>query len=75
MQEECLFSFVKRKFNNFDLGEESDYKNADNKLNRDFTASKPNEKWTADITYIRKYKGWLYLACVMDLFPRKVVGG
>ena len=74
MQKEHMFSCVKRKFKNVVLGEESYYKHADNKLNRDFTATKPNEKWTADITYIRTYEGWLYLACVMDLFSRKVVG-
>ena len=73
MQKEHLFSCVKRKFKNFYLGEESYYKHADNKLNRNFTATRPNEIWTADITYMKTYEGWLYLACVMDLFSHKVV--
>lgn len=45
-----------------------------NKLAQDFTAKTPNEKWVADITYIRTVEGWLYLAIVLDLFSRKVVG-
>jgi len=47
---------------------------ADNILNREFTASKPNEKWVSDITYIHTGEGWLYLAGVMDLRGRKLVG-
>jgi putative transposase len=47
---------------------------AENKLNQDFTASRPNEKWVTDITYVWTKEGWLYLAIVLDLFSRKVVG-
>jgi putative transposase len=47
---------------------------ADNILDRQFTASKPNEAWLADITYISTREGWLYLACVEDLFSRMIVG-
>lgn len=47
---------------------------AENKLNQQFTASKPNEKWVTDITYVWTKEGWLYLAVVLDLFSRKVVG-
>lgn len=47
---------------------------APNHLNRDFTATAPNQKWTADITYIPTHQGWLYLAVVLDLFSRRVVG-
>ncbi|MDR7319619.1 transposase InsO family protein [Brevibacillus nitrificans] len=43
-------------------------------LNREFTASKPNEKWVTDITYVSTNEGWLYLASVMDLYSRKIVG-
>lgn len=45
-----------------------------NHLNRDFSAERPNQKWTADITYIPTHQGWLYLAVVLDLFARRVVG-
>ncbi len=47
---------------------------SDNLLWRDFAASKPNEKWTTDITYIWVGDKWVYLATVMDLFSRRIVG-
>jgi putative transposase len=47
---------------------------APNRLNREFGADRPNEKWAADITYIWTDEGWLYLAVVLDLFSRMVVG-
>lgn len=43
-------------------------------VKRNFEVSKPNRVWVSDITYIRTWEGWLYLAIVMDLFSRKVVG-
>ena len=45
-----------------------------NSLRRQFTVCKPNTAWVTDITYIRTWQGWLYLAVVMDLFSRKIVG-
>ncbi len=45
-----------------------------NRLERDFTASGPNQVWAGDVTYIWTHEGWLYLAVVMDLYSRKVVG-
>ena len=47
---------------------------ADNLLNREFNPSAPNRAWTSDITYIRTRTGWLYLAVVMDLASRRIVG-
>jgi transposase InsO family protein len=47
---------------------------ASNVLNREFTADGPNQKWVADITYIPTEEGWLYVAGVLDLFSRKIVG-
>lgn len=47
---------------------------ATNRLERDFTATRPDQKWLADITYIRLTEGWLYLAVVLDCFSRRVVG-
>jgi transposase InsO family protein len=47
---------------------------AENLLNRDFTPTAPNQVWTSDITYIDTGEGWLYLAAVIDLFSRQVVG-
>jgi len=45
-----------------------------NLLRRQFTVTRPNKAWVTDITYIRTWQGWLYLAVVMDLFSRKIVG-
>jgi putative transposase len=45
-----------------------------NHLGQCFTVQKPNEAWVTDITYIRTYEGWLYLAVVLDLFSRKIIG-
>lgn len=47
---------------------------APNLLQQDFTASVPNQKWVSDITYIATDEGWLYLAVVLDLYSRLVVG-
>lgn len=47
---------------------------ASNLLGQNFFAHKPNEKWVSDITYCWTEEGWLYLAVVMDLYSRKVVG-
>jgi putative transposase len=47
---------------------------APNRLNREFTVEQPDTAWVTDITYIRTWQGWLYLAVVVDLFSRKVVG-
>jgi len=47
---------------------------APNWLNQDFSATVPNQKWVSDFTYIETDEGWLYLAVVLDLFSRKVIG-
>ncbi len=47
---------------------------APNLLNREFTAKEPNSKWVTDITYIPTMQGWLYLAVILDLYSRMVVG-
>jgi len=47
---------------------------APNELDRNFTASRPDERWVGDVTYLRVPEGWLYLAVVMDLYSRRVVG-
>jgi putative transposase len=47
---------------------------ADNVLNREFSVEKPNQTYVGDITYISTHEGWLYLAVVIDLYSRNVVG-
>jgi len=66
-------SKVKRKFK---LTTDSKHSHpvAPNKLDRQFEQEAPNQVWTADITYIPTGEGWLYLAIVMDLFFRMIVG-
>jgi transposase InsO family protein len=43
-------------------------------LDRDFTASAPNQRWVADITYVATWHGFCYVAFVLDLFSRRIVG-
>jgi putative transposase len=57
-----------------DRGERAKEAVAANVLNRQFAASAPNQKWIADFTYIWTAEGWLYVAAVIDLFSRRVVG-
>ena len=45
-----------------------------NRLQQQFDVSAPNQIWVTDITYIRTHEGWLYLAVVIDLFSRQVIG-
>lgn len=47
---------------------------APNVLQQDFVASEPNQKWTGDITYVWTREGWVYLAVIIDLFSRRVIG-
>ena len=51
-----------------------DFAVAPNRLERDFTADAPDSVWVTDITYIRTWEGWLYLAVIVDLYSRRVVG-
>lgn len=51
-----------------------DRPSAPNRLAQDFTAEAPNQKWCADITYIATREGWLYLAIIIDLYSRLIVG-
>ena len=46
----------------------------DNKLQRQFTAAQPNKKWVSDVTHIPTAQGWLYVAVVMDLYSRRLIG-
>ena len=57
-----------------DLGERQTAAVAPNVLNRSFDALAPNRKWIADFTYVWTAEGWLYVAAVVDLFSRRVVG-
>jgi len=47
---------------------------AEDLLDRNFTATRPNEKWVADFTYVRTWQGFVYMAFVLDIYSRKIVG-
>ncbi len=57
-----------------DIGERSPTAVSSNVLDRQFAAERPNQKWIADFTYVWTAEGWLYVAAVIDLFSRRVVG-
>ena len=63
-----------RKFRVSTTDSNHDFPVAANVVDRDFTASKPNEIWLTDMTYIETREGWLYLAAVEDMYSRRVVG-
>ncbi|MFV1876213.1 IS3 family transposase [Nioella sp.] len=72
MRQNALKARPKRRGKPVDDGERSVI--ADTILDRDFEADRPNQKWLADFTYIWTAQGWLYVAIVLDLFSRRVVG-
>ena len=73
MREQGLKARWRRKFVHT-TNSRHDLPVADNILDRQFKPDAPDRAWVADITYIRTARGWLYLAAVMDLYSRKVVG-
>jgi putative transposase len=74
MQELGLSSKVKKAFKPTTTKSDPTKRPAPNMLDRNFTAEAPNQKWVTDITYLPTAQGWVYLAAVVDLFIRKVVG-
>lgn len=74
MQEMGLKSRVRKAFTPTTTKSDPSKKPAHNVLDRQFTATQANQKWVTDITYLLTSAGWVYLAVVIDLFSRKVVG-
>jgi len=74
MQQAALRARPRRRKMPLDAGVRSINAIAPNVLDRQFTADQPNRKWIADFTYIWTAEGWLYVAAVIDLFSRRVVG-
>lgn len=74
MQEMGLKSRVSKQFKPTTTVTDPSKQPAENILSQDFQATRPNQKWVADITYLPTLVGWVYLAVVIDLFSRKVVG-
>lgn len=73
MRENGLKSKIKKKFK-ATTNSNHNLPVAENKLNQNFTATRPNQLWTSDITYIWTTEGWLYLAVVLDVFNRQIIG-
>jgi transposase InsO family protein len=73
MRKDGLRAKTKRKFK-VTTDSRHNFPVAANLLNREFTPEEPNQVWASDITYIWTAEGWLYLAVVMDLFSRAIVG-
>lgn len=74
MRENHIKSRIKRRFNVKTTDSTHGYAIAPNRLERNFTFDQPNRAWVADITYVPTLEGWLYLAVVLDLHARKVIG-
>ncbi len=74
MRELQIQSCVPRAFKPVTTKSDPTKQPAPNVLAQDFTAPEPNRKWVTDITYLATAQGWVYLAVVLDLFSRKVVG-
>ena len=74
MQEHGIQARGKRRFRVMTTDSRHDLPIAPNLLDRNFTVAAPNTAWAGDITYIATEEGWLYLAVVIDLFSRQVVG-
>lgn len=73
MKENNIKSKIKRKFK-ATTDSQHKYPTHPNLLEQNFKADAPNKVWTTDITYVRTKEGWLYLAVVLDLYSRKLVG-
>lgn len=74
MAEQGIYAAEPRSFVPTTTDSSHDLPVAGNQLDRNFTATAPGQKWCADITYVWTDQGWMYLACVMDLFSRMIVG-
>jgi putative transposase len=68
-----IIAVQRRKFR-VTTNSKHDYPVWPNVLDRNFNVSRPNAVWVTDVTYIWTFEGWLYLAAIMDLFSRGVVG-
>jgi putative transposase len=73
MKEHCIYSKVALKYIATTNSEDT-LPLAEDLLRRDFTASRRNEKWVSDTTFLWTKEGWLYVAAILDLYGRKVVG-
>ncbi len=74
MREESLAGVQKKRFKPYSTDSNHGFKIAPNLLGDYGPVTRPNEVWVADITYIKVTEGWVYLAAILDLYSRKIVG-
>jgi putative transposase len=74
MRQEGLEGVRRGKKRRTTIVDEAALERARDLVQRDFAASRPNEKWVADITYIRTWNGFVYLAFILDCYSRMIVG-
>ncbi len=74
MRQEGLEGVRRGKKRRTTIADEAALERARDLLQRDFTATRPNEKWVADITYLRTWNGFVYLAFILDCYSRLIVG-
>ncbi len=74
MRHHGIQAIMPRQFRIRTTDSHHDFPIAPNRLDQKFVAERPNQVWLADITYVPTSEGWLYLAVVLDLFMRKIVG-
>jgi transposase InsO family protein len=74
MRQEGLVGYRRGRKHRTTIPDEAAVERARDLLQRDFTATRPNEKWVADLTYIRTWNGFVYLAFILDCFSRMIVG-
>ncbi len=74
MRAEGLEGVQRGKKKRTTVADEAAFERARDLVQRDFTASRPNEKWVADITYVRTWNGFVYLAFILDCYSRMIVG-
>lgn len=74
MRENGLYSCIQKKYKPYKVTKKKDLRYPDNLLNQEFKTEYENEVWVSDITYIKTKLGWVYLAVVMDLYNREIIG-
>jgi transposase InsO family protein len=74
MRERDVQCRLRRRYKVVTTDSKHDHPIAQNVLERDFQALEPDQKWVADLTYVATGQGWVYVALIMDLFSRKIVG-
>lgn len=74
MQSSALRARPRRRARRTDSGARALHAVAPNVLDRQFMATAPNQKWVSDFTYLWTSEGWLFVAAVIDLYSRRVVG-